>query len=119
MQFGADLAESFVPVEGLVGFSVLLTQHLNMLHFLVVFFCGGKKHEEPGFEYVIRLGCFGKEFLSSRTKFLRHGADFYAGRLLKSIGFTGFLHGHNKNLRTGKNGGRVLKPQTYIPGQAR
>ena len=97
MQFGADLAESFVPVEGLIDFSVLLTQHFDLLHFLVVFFCGGEKREQMGFEYVIRLGCFGKEFLSSRTKFLLHGADFYAGRLLKSIGFTCFLHGHNKN----------------------
>src|SRR6478736_10107713 len=103
MQFGADLAESLVPVEGLVGFSVLITQHFNLLHFLVVFFCGSEKREEPGFEYVIRLGCFGKEFPSSRTKFLRHGADFYAGRLLKSIDFTVFLHGRNKNLRS--NGG--------------
>jgi hypothetical protein len=76
MQFGADLAESFVPVEGLVDFSVLLTQHLNLLHFLVVFFCGGEKREQPGFKYVIRLGCFGKEFPSSRTKFLRHGLIF-------------------------------------------
>src|SRR5689334_13226131 len=101
MQFGANLAESFVPVKGLVGFSVLLTQHLNLLHFLVVFFYGGEKRQQSGFEYVVRLGCFGKELSSSRTKFMQHGADFYAEPLLKSIGFTCFLHGHNKNLRSG------------------
>ena len=42
VQSGADLAKFFVPVESLVGFSVLLAQHFNLLHILVVFFRGGK-----------------------------------------------------------------------------
>ena len=67
MQLSADMAKPLVPVESLVSFSVLLAQHLNPLHFLVVFFRGGKKFNQPCFEYVIRLRCFGEKFLSSRT----------------------------------------------------
>jgi len=67
MQFGADLAESFVPVEGLVGFSVLLTQHLNLLHFLVVFFSAGKKLEQPCLEQFVCLGRFLEKFPAPRA----------------------------------------------------
>lgn len=67
MQLSADLAKSFVPVESLIGFSVPLTQRFNLLHFLVVFFRGGKKCKQPCFECVIHLRCFGEKFLPSRT----------------------------------------------------
>jgi hypothetical protein len=117
MQFSADLAKPLVPMESLVNFPVLLAQHLNLLHFLVVFLRGGEKREQPRFEDVIRLRGFGEKFLPSRTKFLRHGADFYAEPALKSIGFTGFLHRCNGEF-TAADLNAAFRPQTYSPVRA-
>ncbi|HET8891571.1 MAG TPA: hypothetical protein VFQ41_21910 [Candidatus Angelobacter sp.] len=43
-------AKSLMPVESFVRFPVALTQHLNALHFLLVFFRAGKELKQPRLE---------------------------------------------------------------------
>jgi len=54
-RFGADGAKSLVPMKGLVCLTVAITQEFNLLHFLIVLFCSGKKFKQPNFEQIVRL----------------------------------------------------------------
>jgi hypothetical protein len=56
-----------MPVESFVRLSVAVAKSFNLLHFLIVFFGAGKKLEQPGFEYVIRKGCFREKLSSAQT----------------------------------------------------
>jgi hypothetical protein len=56
-----------MPVKSFVGFPVTFSQRLNPLHFLVVFFCAGKKLEQPCLEQLICLGRFFEKFPATRA----------------------------------------------------
>jgi hypothetical protein len=56
-----------MPVESFISFSVAGAKGFNLLHFLVVLFRAGKELQQPGFEYVIRKGCFREELSSTQT----------------------------------------------------
>ncbi|HWF03134.1 MAG TPA: hypothetical protein VHA06_05570 [Candidatus Angelobacter sp.] len=58
VHFSADLAKSFMAVEGFVGFAMAVAQGFNLFHFLIVFFDAGKKLKQPGFEHIIGKRCF-------------------------------------------------------------
>jgi hypothetical protein len=55
VQVSADGAEFHVALEGVVGLAVLFAQDFKLLHFAIVFFRGGEKLDDAGFEKLVSV----------------------------------------------------------------
>jgi hypothetical protein len=66
-RFSAGRAESLMAMKSFVGLTVSIAQNFYLFHLAIVFFRGGKKLQQPGFEQLIRLGRFFEKFPAPRT----------------------------------------------------
>ena len=118
---GAGRAKSLVPVKSLVCFPVSLAQRFNTVHFLFVFLGDGKNASSRALNKSSAWVALEKSSLPRGHSSCGMELIFTRSILLKSIGFTGFLHRHNvefTRVDLAVSAAR-FRPQTYSPGRER
>ena len=66
-RFSAGRAKPLMAMKSFVRVTMAFTQRFYLLHLMIIFFDAGKKFQQPGFKYFVRVGRPGEKLPAPRA----------------------------------------------------